>query len=151
MSARGFVFGNTIARVWPALPRQFILNGAPSIMSRSEARRAHHTAMIYLQTYTYLGECAVAEGRACWKLRPKHHYFVHIIDRILLERQNPCKQLSCAGEETFMGVMKRVGKACHGRTTYLRTLQRCPCPWGVRGREGAGGRGAGGRAGGAGG
>jgi hypothetical protein len=109
---------------WAFAELQFVLDSADQFLDGSQVKRATHAANVYLYSYAFLAHAAIVDGKKLWKLRPKHHYFQHMMLRLALDHQNPCRQLQCGCEETFMGIIKRIGKACHGSSVYLRTMQR---------------------------
>lgn len=109
---------------WAIAELQFVLDQAGVRLTKVELKRALYAATSFLFTLQFLCNSAISDGKALFKLRPKHHYFCHILMRLQLDMQNPCKQLQCAGEETFMGVIKRIGSQTHGGTAYVRTFQR---------------------------
>ena len=112
------------ANTWAIAELQHVLDAAGPRLHDEELHRCLQAAHMYLMTWQFLANTAMSENKTLFKCRPKHHFFCHIIERIQLDRQNPCRQLQCAGEETFMGVLKRIGLQTHGSTAYLRTLQR---------------------------
>ena len=108
---------------WAFAELDHIFDSADRELTEHEIRRSSYAAYAYLSTYSWLAEQAANLGLALYRIRPKHHYFQHIIDRTAEDKQNP-RSLSCTGEETFMGIMKRIGKACHGSSIYTRIFQR---------------------------
>jgi hypothetical protein len=88
----------------------------------------------FLQCYHELSAVSVNERTWLWKLRPKFHYSDHTFRRLLVSRLNP-RRLSCFIEEDLMGVLKRIGKSCHGLSASRQMLLRCFIKWvgGVRG------------------
>eukprot|EP00959_Pyramimonas_sp_CCMP1952_P355722 7450464-Pyramimonas_sp.AAC.1 len=95
---------------------QHVLDSARWLSTPRERDRVIFAAHTWFMSLQWLASKAVAERVPLWKIRPKHHYLDHMIDRLAVDRQNPCRQLQCAGEEAYLGVLKRIGKACHGMT-----------------------------------
>lgn len=59
----------------------------------------------------------------CFKLRPKHHYMLHLALDTASFRMNPKMFHNCS-EEAFLGSIKYIARFCHGRTMSQRVLQR---------------------------
>ena len=92
---------------WAAGELQHVLDCARWKLDQHETDRAVHAARVWLLTYQWLADLAIKEKKKRWKIRPKHHYFDHTIDRLEKDHQNPCRQLQCAGEEAYLGVLKK--------------------------------------------
>ena len=58
-----------------------------------------------------------------WRIRPKLHYFCHLLDRMSASSLNP-RTVHTFMDETFVGIIARVAKHCSSQSTSLRALQR---------------------------
>jgi hypothetical protein len=76
----------------------------------------------YLLAYQWLSEESGLLNTHNFKMRPKRHYVDHTV-RNLVNGLNPAT-ISCDDDETFMGIVKRIGSEAHGSTAMLRVLQR---------------------------
>ena len=120
------------ANAWAFGEIQFILDMADWRLSPREVRRFDYASNLYLLSYQWLATDAINQGVLMWKVRPKHHYFCHLVDRTITEHLNPCKFLQNAAEESYMGVVKKIGKQCHGKSVYTRLIQRLVLFLGIR-------------------
>ena len=77
----------------------------------------------FLQAYALLASTALDEGKALFKLRPKHHYFCHLLDFVRQTALNP-RHTSCFPDEDLMGRIAKLGKACARKSVFRRTMQR---------------------------
>ena len=78
---------------------------------------------LHLQTTEFFAGWCWRRELLCFKLRPKHHYMLHMALDTASFRLNP-KMGHNFQEEAFLGSIKYVARACHGRTMSLRVLQR---------------------------
>lgn len=78
---------------------------------------------MHLQATEFLAGWCWRRDLLCYKLRPKHHYMLHISLDTASFRMNP-KMWHNFHEESFLGAIKYVAKQCHGRTMSTRVLQR---------------------------
>ena len=58
-----------------------------------------------------------------WKLRPKHHYLLHLSQDVVRNKLNP-RIYHCFGAEGWLGTAKSVARMCHGKSMTHRFLQR---------------------------
>ena len=110
------------ACLWSLVDFFHVLDHAGLILDDAQVARASRAGKLFLQSYQWLAGNAARAQRTDWHLRPKLHSFDHVVDN-LQNRLNPVK-VQCAGDETYMGILKKVGRRCHGSNTMLRTLQR---------------------------
>ncbi len=96
---------------------------ADPIMSQESANDAHASMHAFLKCYAQLHVTARTAGQHRWQARPKLHFLWHISDTMKRTRINP-KLSSCWEDESFMGKIKRLAKACHGSSVMLRATQR---------------------------
>ena len=109
---------------WAMAELQFVLDIGGWLLNPREIKRAKYATNMYLMTWQFLANKAVQDNERLWKIRPKHYYFCHLMDRCFSDGQNPCKALQNAAEESYLGVVKRIGQRCHGASVYVRLLQR---------------------------
>ena len=107
---------------WALAEFCFILDGASLVLKPSEVRRAQRAGLLFLQAYQYLSAEALRNQRRLWKIKPKMHYFCHIVDT-LGDLPNP-RHVECFTDESYLGKVKNLGQKCHGTTISKRILQR---------------------------
>jgi hypothetical protein len=76
-----------------------------------------------LQEYSRLATISVSAGEASYKLRPKFHYFAHVVLELPFKRENP-RRYDLFGAEDFIGKMKCLAKTCDRRTVMRRIADR---------------------------
>jgi hypothetical protein len=91
-------------------------------LSTNEISRAQYAGRTYLLSYQWLSIESLKNKTHNFKQRPKRHYVDHMI-RDLSNGINP-NAVNCEQDETFMGIVKRIGCKTHGATAMMRTLQR---------------------------
>ena len=64
--------------------------------------------------YAALAARAASEDLYTWKLRPKFHYFWHMVKFGAETSLNP-ERLACWHEESYLGRVKRLAVMCTGR------------------------------------
>ena len=72
--------------------------------------------------HQWLGSRCIAQRRLLYKVRPKTHYFTHMVDH----HEETCLcllHLSTFGDEDFMGKIRKVAQSCHGKT-YMHAWAR---------------------------
>ena len=77
----------------------------------------------YLYAYQKLACISLDRGEFEWKIRPKHHYFCHLLEQVESSSANP-RFTQCFIDEDFVGRMAKLAKACKPQTASLRVLQR---------------------------
>ena len=85
-----------------------------------------------LATNLYLSAAAAEAGRLRWPLRPKHHFFVHIINSTKSSFRNP-KYYSCMLDEDLLGKVVRLAREVNRKCVANHVLWRCQLrlarPW----------------------
>ena len=77
----------------------------------------------HMACYQWLAVQSLQQKRLLYKVRPKSHYYSHMVDHF--EETCLClMHLSTLGDEDFMGKIRRVAQACHGRTYMHAWAQR---------------------------
>jgi hypothetical protein len=91
-------------------------------LSEVDAAAAWQNGFVFLTTYQQLAYSAWNDNVFLYKLRPKWHYFAHLVDRIYETRENPAK-LDVFAAESFMGKVKQVARLCDERLIGTRVTQ----------------------------
>ena len=74
---------------------------------------------LHSATYQWLSARCLSQKRLLYKIRPKTHYFTHMIDHH--QETGLCLlHLSTFGDEDFMGKVRQICQACHG-STYMQS------------------------------
>ena len=95
------------------------------ILSKSDAAKAYELGIVHLQTYQRLAGEAQAQGLLLYKIIPKFHYFLHILEDQLHTQLNPCHVSNAFDCESYLGKVKKPGKACRGaKNMTKRAMQR---------------------------
>lgn len=95
------------------------------LLTEQVADKCFSLGNLFLDTYVSLAVQAKAQDKLRWKVRPKHHYFVHLLEFQKRTRLNPCYACSAFDDESFLGQFKRVGRMTRGSSNLCpRTLQR---------------------------
>ena len=92
------------------------------IMPQSEVEQTVWLCRLHSASYEWLaGQCLI-EGRLLYKIRPKTHYFCHMVDHH--EMTKIClMHLATFGDEHYMGKTRNICQSCHGGT-YMMTWAR---------------------------
>ena len=106
-----------------------VMDSSERIMTEGQAAEFHKLTLRHLRSYTWLHKEGMKEharniaGKKCFQLLPKQHHLWHVAFDVLRTRINPrASQLLSA--ESFIGVMGRIGRACHRTTISTRALER---------------------------
>ena len=109
--------------LWAYNEWHYVLDGADLILTDDQAAAAYRAGSLFLLAYGALASEAVANEMYLWKLRPKHHYFQHMVEFAAQYKMNP-RKLQCLADEDYLGKIKRVCKQLHKSNVCLRYLQR---------------------------
>lgn len=101
----------------------YTCNDADLLFTQDEAETAQTHAMFFLLWYQHLAYTSWQRGNIAWRLRPKLHYFAHVVLEIGDTLENPAKH-SLWGSEDLVGQAKKLGRQCHKRTVSRRLTQR---------------------------
>jgi hypothetical protein len=107
---------------WALAEFCFVLDGASLILKPCEVRRARRAGSLFLCSYQYMSAEALRNQIRLWKIKPKMHYFCHVLDS-LGDLPNP-RHVECFTDESYLGKVKALGQKCHGATISKRILQR---------------------------
>lgn len=92
------------------------------VTEESVVRESTWLCRLHCATYQWLASACMAQRRLLYKIRPKTHYFIHMVDHHDESRHCPMF-LSTFGDEDFMHKVRGICCACHGRT-YTTTWAR---------------------------
>ena len=105
---------------------------AGTLLTSEEAVQIRASGRIFPLLYQSLAEQAEASGACLWKVRPKLHYFAHVVEDVWTSRENPGR-LDTFDWESFVGKIKKIASKTHRATVSKRTLQRyllfLACRW----------------------
>ena len=96
---------------------------AGGLFTAEEASKVQQQGRSFLLSYQTLAEEAYSTWQALWKLRPKIHYFAHMVEELPSTLENPgrCDTFDWA---SFVGRIKAIGAKTHCKTIALRPCQR---------------------------
>ena len=92
-------------------------------MSRISCEEFAALIKIHLRSTEWLASYAWAERIMIFKMRPKHHYLLHLAADVEETFLNP-KMFHNFSEESYLGQVKYLARKCHARKMSLRVLQR---------------------------
>ena len=78
---------------------------------------------LFNSCYTALARDALQKRQLLWKIRPKHHYWVHLLDYMYKSAINPMATSNFLDED-MMKAMRGVSKACHPKTVKVAWARR---------------------------
>ena len=93
------------------------------ILTEEQCARMAKAADVYCTCYTELAAKAATAKRRIWKLRPKFHYFAHLVDFSVTSRLNPT-MLACWMEESYLSKVKQLVVKCSAQTVLETSLLR---------------------------
>ena len=99
------------------------LDHADTHLVEAETGRFVAMGRVFLLTYQKLADNARRDSKAFWKVRPKLHYYAHLLIHIERTRQNP-RRYHLFTAEDFMGRCKVIGRVCHRRRCCKRIVDR---------------------------
>ncbi len=98
---------------------------ASYILSHKEAKCAYDMGNMFLISYSKLASLICNTFQIYrFQIRPKHHYWAHILLDVQRTRLNPRYFASCFKDEAFLALIKQICQKCHGATACLRLMQR---------------------------
>lgn len=92
--------------------------GPRPMLSQQQAEYSAWLGRAHLRCYAKLAVEALNSNRLLYKLRPKHHYFEHLLDETFRLHRNPIHQANFVDED-LMKMLKNVSISCHPRTAKL--------------------------------
>ena len=93
------------------------------IMPRSTVQHTVWLCRMHSATYEWLALQSLSSQKLLFKVRPKTHYFAHMVDHFS-ETQLCLQHLSCFSDEDFMGKIRRLCQASHGKTYMVSWAKR---------------------------
>lgn len=89
--------------------------GSNPKLTDSETKQSVEMGRLHLLCYGALASEALAKGQLLYKVRPKHHYFVHLLDEVNLWKSNPLGQSNFIDEDN-MKHLRGLSLGCHPTT-----------------------------------
>ena len=106
--------------------------GSRPHLQKERQKEAHYLMKGFLRMYAYLAQVCLVKRTAWYKLRPKHHYFDHLLDECEFNLLNPI-QMANFSDEDHMKYMKSVAAGCHAaaqsRTWARRWIVKKTFQW----------------------
>lgn len=100
-----------------------LLDHAGIILEDAVAKESSEMLLLHIRTYAWLAAYFYNQRLMVFRIRPKMHYIFHQAIQ-LREWKINFGVFACFHDETFLGKIKAVAKACHGSTVLHRMLQR---------------------------
>lgn len=107
-----------------------VMDACGMILSEEEALLFKNLTLQHLHAWSWLHQRGMATpfskhdpGKRIFILLPKLHHLWHLGHDVYESKLNP-KATQLMSAESFIGVVGRIGKACHRTTVQSRTLQR---------------------------
>ena len=89
--------------------------GQKPMLSEDEKQQSYSLGKLFCACYSALAREALTAKKLLWKIRPKHHYWVHLLDYMYKSSLNPMSTSNFLDED-MMKAMRGVAKACHPKT-----------------------------------
>lgn len=89
--------------------------GHKPMLSVQERNHSFALGNIFCTCYSALAREALNQKQLLWKIRPKHHYWVELLDYMYRSSLNPMSTSNFLDED-MMKAMRGVAKACHPKT-----------------------------------
>lgn len=106
-----------------------LMDSSERIMTELQASEFHQLTLRHLRAYVWLhkhgmrANARLTPGRRCFQIIPKMHHLWHLAFDTLKTRLNP-KASQLLSAESFIGMMGKIGRACHRKTISSRALER---------------------------
>jgi len=107
--------------MWAMAEFTWVCRHAGIEMQPLERDRALRAGRLYLLTLQGLCNIAKAKKSYLWRMRPKNHYFAHILHTLARSPLNP-DVFSCLRRESMLGKLKHIGKSCSKLTVTKTAL-----------------------------
>ena len=118
--------------LWALAEFIWITDSAGVVLSTSEKARLEYAGRLFLLSYA--GYANLVVGRNLINPTPKVHYYEEMLSTSLSFGINP-RILSCWGEESMIGQLKRLGKMCHGGSMLTTSMLRLFIHFAMRWQE----------------
>ena len=99
------------------------MDNSSLVMERDVALEVSESLFRFIRAYTWLGSHYFGLRRLMFRIRPKLHYIYHQAVEIRDTQLNLCC-FHTFSEESFLGKIKTLAKACHGRTMCKQVFAR---------------------------
>ena len=100
-----------------------LLDGSGILLDRSTATEASEMLQLHITSYVWLASFFFSQRKLLFRIRPKLHYMWHQAVQIREWRIN-LGVFATFEDETFLGKIKMIATACHGKTMTSRVYQR---------------------------
>lgn len=100
-----------------------LLDQSGLVMDWGKAREASESILLHSKSFSWLSAHFFEKRVLLFRMRPKSHYIMHQA----LDLQKTAINLNCFHtfqEEAFLGRIKALALACHGRTMTARVFAR---------------------------
>lgn len=94
------------------------------ILETSDAEEARRCVNLFVRCYSWLALKCSNDSVLAFKCRPKLHYMLHTGEDLANLRLNQLKLFATFSEESFLGHVKSIAVAVHGKTLSTRVFQR---------------------------
>ena len=92
-------------------------------MDEETIAKAAYGAKCFLTAYQKLANVALERHQFLFKVRPKSHFFVHLVKTMTRDHWNP-RRMSCFLDEDYVGRIAKLTRSTSRVTCSLRVLQR---------------------------
>lgn len=100
-----------------------LMDNSGMLLSDEDSKECSHCLFSFLKTYSWLAAYYFEESVLLFRLRPKHHMMWHHAMQIKKWKLNQ-SLFHTFDEESFLGKLKQICRACHGRTATQRLYER---------------------------
>ncbi len=116
---------------WALVQALHVCDTAGLFLAPAQVAEVVSCGELFFGLYHALAAESAQNTTYCWLVRPKMHYFQHMIIDVAKFPIN-FRYTQTLQDEDFLGKMKRVGSRCHGATVGHRALERHLLHLGVR-------------------
>ena len=100
-----------------------LLDSSGILLDEDTAHEASKMLCLHVKSYVWLAVYFFKKHQLLFRIRPKHHYLLHKAVQIRTWKIN-MKVFSTWDEEAFLGKIKAIACACHGKTLTQRLYER---------------------------
>lgn len=97
--------------------------GGKPKLTETEGDLTVYLGRAHVRRYTALAANALSRGQLLYKLRPKVHYFLHLLDELELWSNNPLSQSNFIDEDN-MKTLRDAAIRCHAKTVKVSWCRR---------------------------
>ena len=117
-------YGGVVASVWALENFVGCLASASIFLEDDERNSAYELGMLYLRSYVSLAAQSVLNGDYFFKIRPKFHYLLHVVEDLGAGQIRNIYFDTTFVDEDFIKVAMTLKKKMHSRTASLNILKR---------------------------